>query len=424
MSSPADFYDDRNKQQFYALDCLCPLPEFVKKAEVDDSVVPGLANNAFADPRHRKFPCHTKAATWLANAYFQKSRSAYSKKEAEFVQDRINKFASHWAISNQVDTFNKNWSKIASYDRPDLPDGAYALVATTDDGHKIRRFPMPNVMSVKWAGERLYADRHLYPYAMRKTAARNILREALKYDEMHKKGQAIPGYVLGSTNFEPHTMEYLERAAGFGAAHPTEVAEKLAQRVVMLRRTHLDHAEKLAQVALAVRDMETMNPAGLSKIASLVDAVDRETGLCDSYRDGVDMPEEMFFNVLEKEASDILDSQVLLTTGKSYPIGMILEIPLEKISSVLGDEFMDAVCGDDGISIDPVKFAEALPTLPRSDAVLLERAIEESFKEPLQKAARAGAMASTEFSKEELMAQMKKAGKKARCEDFTLTIRS
>lgn len=416
-----DFYDDRNQQQLYALDHLCPLPEFVKKAEVDNPAE--LPSDAFGDIRHRKFPCHTKAATWLANAYFQQSRASYSMKEAESVQGRINKFASHWAISNLVSQFNRNWSKIASFDNHEMADSQYALVATTDDGQKIRRFPMPNCMSVKWAGERLYADRYKYPYLMRKTAARNILREAIRYDEMAKRGEKIAGVVPGATQFEPHTLEYLERAAGFGATHPIRAAEKVAQRVVVLKGQFNDHAEKMAELAIALRELPSINGEQLMKLANVIDAVDRETGLCDHYHEGLEMPEEIMFPVLEKQAAAILDEHVTLTTGKTYPIGLLMEIPLEKISSVMGDDFMEAVVGADSISIDPVKFAAVLPTLPRCDAALLERCVNETLKEPFQKVARAGNMSNTLFDKAELTAQMKKAGKRVATTDFQITIK-
>lgn len=421
MNGPTDFYDDRNQQQLYALDHLCPLPEFVKKAEVDNPAE--LPSDAFGDIRHRKFPCHTKAATWLANAYFQQSRSSYSMKEAEFVQGRINKFASHWAISGLVGQFNRNWSKIASFDNHEMADSQYALVATTDDGQKIRRFPMPNCMSVKWAGERLYADRYKYPYLMRKTAARNILREAIRYDEMAKRGEKIAGAVAGATQFEPHTLEYLERAAGFGATHPLRAAEKVAQRVVVLKGRFNDHAEKMAELAIALRELPSINGEQLMKLANVIDAVDRETGLCEHYHEGLEMPEEIMFPVLEKQASAILDEFVTLTTGKTYPVGLLMEIPLEKISSVLGDDFMEAVVGEDSISIDPVKFAAILPTLPRPDAALLERCINEGLKEPFQKVARATKGGSLDWSKQGWMEVAKKAGLKASVEDFNLTIR-
>ncbi len=419
MSGPTDFYDDKNQQQLYALDHLCPLPGFVKQAETDYDVVEKLASDSFGDLRRRKFPCHTKEATWLANAYFQQARSHYSKIDQDLVQGRINKFASHWAISGLVNQFNHNWAKIAAFEQTELPDDQYGLVATTDEGIKLKRFPMPNMISVKFAAERLFADRYKYPYPMRKVAARNILRRAIGFDDMAKAGELVATTPMP---IEPMAQEYLERAAGFGATHPLRAAEKIAQRVVMLKRTHLDHAEKLAELAVMVREMPSVSSEQLDKIASLVDLVDRETGLDAQYHLGVDLPEEMFFQVLEKEAEAVLDEHVMLTTGKSYPIGLLMSIPLEKISSVLGNDFMEAVT-DTTTEVDPVKFAEILPTLPRSDALLLERAIEESLKEPMAKTARAGNMSKAEFSKDEFVGAFTKAGKKVKSEDFNLTIK-
>src|SRR5690349_5826895 len=150
MSEPIDYCDDMNHQQLYALEHLCGLPDFVKHAELEDRpALSGLGSDSFADSRRRRYPCHTKAATWLANAYFQQSRSSYSKKEAEWVQERISKFAGYWGIRNLVDLFNQKWHKVASFNgHTDLPDDKYALVADFE-GQKVRRFPMPNQISVK-----------------------------------------------------------------------------------------------------------------------------------------------------------------------------------------------------------------------------------------------------------------------------------
>lgn len=355
-----DFYDDTNQQQLYSIDHLCGLPDFVKKAEVEDpESLKTIAPTTYADAGHMKFPCHTKAATWLANAYFQLARGQYHKKEAAFVQERLLKFAAFWSIRGLVEKFNQVWSKVATFNRDDLPDEQHALVVKiAEDGRKIRRFPMPNAMSVKMAGEHLYANRASFPYEWRKTAARNILKEALRYDELVEKGVKVAGAAFGTTRFEPATLEYLERAAGFGMTHPLKAAEKCAQRAYMLRDNFKDYAEKMAEIATTLREAENASPAQMAKLAAVVDAVDRETGLCNHYYEGVDLPEEMFFDVLEKEAEEILDSFVTLTTGNTYPVGVFASIALEKIAAVMGTEFSAAVTGADGCTVDAVKFAE------------------------------------------------------------------
>jgi hypothetical protein len=287
------------------------------------------------------------------------------------------------------------------------------------------------------AGEYLYANRASFPYEWRKTAARNILKEALRYDDLAERGVKLAGAVLGGTRFEPATMEYLERAAGFGMTHPLKAAEKCAQRAYMLRGNFKDYAEKMAEIAVSLREMEVASPAQMQKLAAVVDLVDRETGLCNHYHEGVDLPEEMFFDVLEKEAAAMLDSFVTLTTGNSYPVGAFASLPLEKIAAVMGSEFSDAVKSVDGLTVDAAKFAEIAPTLPRNDAALLERALEEAINVPQQKMAQAtvdSAFGITKearggkfgdpslFSKDSMAAKFKSMGKKVEDADYTLSI--
>lgn len=415
-----DFYDDVNQQQLYALDHLYGIPTFVKNAEIDSvEDVQQLNSNTFADVRERKFPCHTKAATWLANAYFQLAREAYSKKEAEFVQDRIDKFAAFWGISGLVNRFTQVHVKTANFQVDSLPDDKFALVAVSADGQKVRRLPMPNAFAVKMAGEQLYANRFKYPYAWRKSAARRILKEAIYYNELHKRGSHVPGAAMGITNFDSQTLQYLERASGFGITHPIRAAEKVASRVMALKANECfkDRAAKLAEIAQELASLEKATPTHFQKLAEVIDHVDRETGLFNYYHSGLDMPEEMFFDVLEKEAEEVLDSYVRLTTGKAYPIGLIANLPLHKVAAVLGDDFQAAVCAEDGNSIDIAKFAEIAPTLPRDDAALLEKAIDQALQEPIDKIARAGLMANESFSKTDLTNKLRAEGKHVLDED-------
>ena len=125
------------------------------------------------------------------------------------------------------------------------------------------------------------------------------------------------------------------------------------------------------------------------KLAEVLDVLDRETGLCRNYHEGVEMPEEICFTILQKEAEDILDSYITLQTGSIYPVGLLASLPLEKVAGVLGEDFTAQIKTPDG-DLDIAKFAEILPTLPRPDAKLIERVLEESMKEPIAKAASVG----------------------------------
>ena len=385
MSKPLDFYDDANQQQLYSLEKLYGTPEFVKKASIETpEELRALPDSVFADPGHLKFPCHTKAATWLAQAYFSMSAPAYSKQDGAFIQDRINKSASYWGIKGIVDGFKTAWQKIATDNNMGLRDDDYALVAE-HEGNKIRRMPMPNALSVKAAGEYLFANRYQYPYQWRKQAARRILAKALEYDEKAAKGEKVAGAELGMTRFEPETLNYLERASGFGIVPPIRAAEKVAQRVLMLNEKHQDVRIKLAEMAVELKTSPILDCETLQKLAEAIDNVDRATGLATHYHEGVELPEDMFFDILEKEAAAIIDGHVTLTTGTIYPIEAFADLPLGKIAEVMGKDFIDEVTSDN--QIDPVKFASIAKTLPRPDATLLESAIEAAATEALYKSA-------------------------------------
>jgi len=353
-----DFYDDVNQQTLYALDKLTGVPDFVKSASIETKDELGrLPAHVFADPQHRKFPVHTKAACWLANAYFKRSSSSYSNEEKRFIQDRITKAAKFWNISSQVDEFDRQWDRLHVFHAPkDLPDDQYALIYKTAN-HTIRKFPMPNAACVKLAGEALYADRHRYTYPMRKFAAKRILRAQKE----------------AKVEFDHDTTEFLSRASGEGSAIPLDVATKLAQRAIMIKHQYPDLAMKLAEISEAIENEKYLPANKLEKLAGLIDSVDQNTGLYRYYYEGVPMPEEFCFNIQEKEAQAFLDAHVELTTGAAYPISQLKKLPLAKIAEVMGQEFADAVSVNGNVDWD--KFAEVAPTLPRDDAKLLESLI-------------------------------------------------
>jgi hypothetical protein len=300
------------------------------------------------------------------------------------------------------------------------------------EGKKIRRMPLTNPASVKAASDWLYAGRFLYPLPLRKAAALAILRKAAAFDGQAARGEAparhTAGPSAGPTRFEPEVLAYMEKAAGLGSADPQAVAEKVAQRVLMLKGSRFNgHKQALGELALHLSDQDRLTPAQFQKVAAAVDAADRETGLCDEYVHGVELPEEFCFTVLEKDAEDAADNFVTLTTGNSWPVESFLTLPLEKIAEVLGGDFTGHVTGADG-EVDPVKFADVARTLPRDDAVLLERAMRAAVKSAalgMQKEARASKQSRQSFGKDDLIARLRKEGRQVvnADQDFRLTAR-
>jgi len=423
MQGPTDFYDDLdNQQQFYSLTRLFSIPSFVKEASAVKDELSDLPSEAFADPPNRKFPCHTKAATWLANAYFQHSKGYYDTQRAAAIQARITKSAEYFQIRSLCANFTDQWSKIAGAQRPDLPDSAFGLVVDYE-GVKQRLLPMPNVASVKMAGEYLFANRFRYPYAWRKQAARKILSKALEWDKKAEAGENVP-HGFGTLNFEPDTQRYLEKAAGLGGSLPQYVAGKIAQRVLMLKESQNGLRTKLAEISVTLNDLppEAMETADLEKIAEMLDEIDHETGICKHYSEGVELPEEALFQILHKEAQAVLDSHVTLSTGNTYPVEAFSYIPLDKVAAVMGEEFKSEVSGLDG-SIDPRKVAELVPSLPRGDAQLLERLLVETANDTLQKSgSRIKSGGTDPFSQEGMIEYFQKKGMKPANMRFAISI--
>jgi hypothetical protein len=385
-----DFYDDVNQQTLYALEKLTGVPDFVKNASIETKEeVSQLPLHIFADPQHRKFPVHTKAAAWLAHAYFKQCAPHYSNEERRFIQERISKAAAFWKIDGQLAEFDRQWDRLHAFHTPhDLPDEQYALIYKTAE-HTIRKFPMPNAACVKLAGERLFADRCRYTYPMRKLAARRILRAQKS----------------ANVTFQPETAEYLNRAAGEGSAIPLDVSVKLANRAIMIKRSHPDLAIRLAEMATAIEHEKYLPAAKLEKLAGLIDSVDQATGLYRYYYDSVPMPEEFCFNIQEKEAQSYVDAHIQLTTGTVLSLNQLKKLPLEKFSEALGMEYAQAVSDKSGLKIDWDKFAEVAPTLPRDDAKLLEHIVKAAEEE--LKGGKADGMPDSDFPKAQIEKGMK-----------------
>ena len=361
MNHP-DFFDDRNEQVLNTINNLTGLPSFVKGAELSSEDLPSLSSDVFADPIHRKHACHTKAATWLANAYFQLDKTSYPKEEAELVQGRLNKFAAYWDIKNDLTAYNNSLTKKA--EAPVCTEFAIDMRINNPMTHAInhvQRYPINTPAAVKQAAESLYINRFKFPYAMRKQAACNIFRKQAEY---------------GMAPFDWDVAAYIEKAAGCGATLPAMAARHLNKRAMLLGKSQEELRTKIAALAASMTETAHLGTAQLSKLAEAVDVIDRETGLNKTYKDGLEMPEEVFFAVRVKEAEAALADHVRLQTGKVYKLAELAAMPLEKISSVLGEDFVDSVKSNGKLDLE--KFADVLPTLPRDDAMLLERAINAS----------------------------------------------
>lgn len=350
-----DAVSDTSHQTLFKISKLVDIPEFVKNAESDDpATIKELKQSVFADPVNRKFPCHTKAATWLSQLYFLDNRHKYPTRRAHEVQGRISKAAAFFAVDNSIKKAAARWSEHQNTAQ-ELSSTDYAIVT---DAH--RALPINNPENIKAAAKTLSEKRANFPFEMRHLAARRILHAA------REQQVQIPQL----------TDEYLHKAAGFGTTLPERAAEKLSLRILMMPKTASDERLTGAKLAKTVANMEEIPNAELVKLANIVDRIDAEFGLHKHYAEGVDTPEEIFFELTTRKAAAVRNDFVQLTTGTVFPLSEFEKLPVSKIASSLGADFLKAITSDGNLDIDLDKFARVAPTLPRSDAELLERAIE------------------------------------------------
>ena len=346
MSKAAvDYCDDASHQRLHKLSRLMTMPDFVESAPViAQEDVANLPVAVFADPANRKFPLHTKAATWLAQAYFSHDRHLYPNQQAAVVQDKIDKAAAYWGIGGFTKQARSDVETFQSRVAPELTDADFALIIERD-GQRDPMLPIHNEDNIKASAATLYNMRSKCPYEWRVTAARRILKKA---------GD------LG-VQFDDGLGEYIVKAAGVGSSFPSVAADQLAHRALMIPDSQKEVKVAAAKLAKAVSMMPGLPKAAkLVKIAAIVDRMDREQGFNKYYDQGVPAPEEFLFDLTHEKAAAIRDSYLALTTGVYVPFEALQTAPLAKIAKVAS-------------------------TLPRDDALMLQRmlrAADIKFEDP------------------------------------------
>jgi hypothetical protein len=132
------------------------------------------------------------------------------------------------------------------------------------------------------------------------------------------------------------------------------------------------------------------------KLASAVDAFDRNTHLDRLYDDGgLARPEEVLFAITEKVARDFMSQNVETTTGNVYALTDLEKLAVEDVREWLGDDFVDAVSAG-GVFLDRDKLAAVVPTLDRGMASMLDRLMAEKQAGAVVKAASAENLLSLE----------------------------
>lgn len=338
--------------ELYRIAKLYEAPEFLKVAELeyDDSA---LKSQQFADMYGRRFPIHTKTATYISNAQFWE-RGVVNDKESSEVGKRLLEAANFFNIMPEV---QKNiLTKIAKQDIINvvegLPDDAFAIVTETSAG-KVRLYPMINDETVKMAGDQFYAERTRLPITWRRQAARNLYKQAQSRN----------------VDFDrPEVADYIERAAGRGLASADSMAGMLNDRAEELfKRANSEAGRKLLKLAVELKKYEPTMEVCV-KVANLVGELDQTTGLHKKYGSNIALPEDTCHAVLQQHANDILSNYVQLPSGNMYARADLIKASASIIEALEGEVNVAAKNGE----LDMTKMAQAAPDLAEDAGRYLE----------------------------------------------------
>jgi hypothetical protein len=370
MANVSDQTADLNGQQTHRITMLYGPPEFVKTAEHDQLCGDDTTPHAlYADSTRRRFPCHTKAATWLSAAFFYENRASTPAPLAARIEARIKQSADYFGIGEQVAELATTIAEATTSDMAKLADDRFAIVLQQPDGSKERHYPLRNAQEVKAAADYLTKYRDQLAFSDRRQMADKILGAAAKY------GSNISGQI-----------GVLEKAAGIGTCAASDAAQMIRAHVSAAgRRCAADMRQALEKAAaMLVDDPASIQHFGtLSQIADVMDGFDRQYGLLVKYDKTLERPDDVLFAVSAKSAAELSNDLVGNSmTGAYYKRADLARVPLSDLAAALGDDFADAV-GTAGAWPDTEKLAKIIPTLPRGDAELFDSVVAHAGIEPL-----------------------------------------
>lgn len=333
--------------------------------------------HVYADPTHKLYPCHSAAATWMSATFFYDKRASFEPGKADLIEKRILDAAIHFGVGGDVSELRKKAAANVNDELSKLDDDSFALIWHFQNGTKERHWPMRNAREVKFAAAHLVKHRDKFKFEDRHKIATRIL----------DKAQEFGAHLEGND-------EVLEKTAGLGGCSARTAAEMLESRAKLTQRAYPEYAAELVKIAATIRQCPTQARGHdkLLKLAAHVDLFDRATSLTHMYGEGgLPRPEEVLFQVTEKEARSFVDARVQTTTGNVYMIADLEKVAVEQVREWMGDEFVDAVTAGD-MFIDGAKMAAIVPTLDRGAAASFDRMMQAAAVQPTMrdKAASAG----------------------------------
>lgn len=361
MAQVTDQTTDFSGAQTHKLVTLYNAPSFVKTAGTVD--YDNLSSEAFAGEQ-QTFPVHTPRDVWLSAAFFTQQVGGFPKQAAHRVALNILESARVHGIQQEViDLFEKAASleEIMAQD-----DGIYGL-EFNQDGRVIKSFPLNNVEEIKLASIQFEARRKDMTSCTRVKLAKEIVKRA------------------SECRASDVVTESVYKTAGAGYVTPRLIADAWWARAHQAKRLQKTAAYNLAAASARTFSKAVINSVAsedAEKVANQLSQFDREVGLTHLYGETLAFPEEAIFSVSHAELHKMASQTMRLVTGNVYELCDLQNLSLEKVAEVLGDDLAAELrCPMTG-DMDIEKAAAVLATLPRREAVTLERLLAEARVEP------------------------------------------
>jgi hypothetical protein len=370
-----DFHGDVAHVQLNQLNEQYQFPDFVKQAQETDITSLPERKGAYAETVNRHFPCHTKAATWLSCLYFVENGHNLPRELRERTFDHLQKFASSWGISSELEALQRRHAELAVPGEDRLPDSAFAIVKASSDGRLVRQYPLRNAVEVKaaaaWFHNNLKELREVYNFRDRQTIATRIMDKVAEY-----------GADVGEFK------ETLEKSAGYGTSTAAQIAELFKKRA-WLAVGKLP-VEKIAAMETCANELRKrpafFNDAELrADLVSALEVFDRQMGLTSKYAESVPAPEDVIFGLTRTKLSNLHDNAVELSNGSVFSLGQLQKLALEDLNNVFGRELAETVRR--GTKVNVTKLANAAQVMSYSDAQTLEDLLLSAGETPIKAAA-------------------------------------
>lgn len=331
-----DLPSDKGLTHFHSLSRVLNLPEFVKEADFQEQIeTKELPNGAFADPRDKKFPIHTKAAAYLSYAYFLKQLDKLSEGDIQRCDAGFAKAASYWSLKGEYLQIQADMLKQAA-----APVEKYAAPGNL--------FPINTPSEIIKSAELLSSSRSRFDYGTRNLIAKNLMKAAA---EKHL------------VNVMP---ESVHKMAGKGVTTKQAAMLELTSRYNNEKRPALAAPLQTCISALSQMQSDMLGGEVCEKIASIIDKYDRMAGK-------TSFPEDVLFAFTKHAATKLASSLVNLPDGTSYRLN-----DLEKAADafdVFGANISKSLKNMDG-TLNLTKVSELIDTLPRTDGDMLKDALE------------------------------------------------